>query len=552
MTFRNLGIATRLALGFGAVIFLLAISTAVTHTRAGHVVDAVERMANDSYPQLTLANSISVEVNTTSNRMHSILLTNDPSRIASLVAGIRESSVAIDRHFAKLNAFGGNAEEKTLLKEAQEARNRFGPFRDKFLKLIADRDQWQAQYYLTNDMKAPLTSYFIAIDKLFSYHAGQTDRSSRSAAAEAHTLRTLLVAVALAAGVLAALVAFIVSRSITRPLADAVRVANGVAQGDLTQEVVVQSRDETGQLMRALKEMNESLAHTVEQVRQGTETITIASREIAAGNADLSVRTESQVGSLQETASSLEELTSTVQQNAVHAREANRVAAAASGVADEGGAVVSQVVETMASIRDSSRRIVDIIGVIDGIAFQTNILALNAAVEAARAGEQGRGFAVVASEVRNLAQCSAAAAKEIKELIGDSVQKVDAGSELVEHAGRTMEQVVRSVSEVVQLMSGIAAASDEQSAGIAEVNKAMSEMDGLAQQNAALVEQAAAATESMQTQATSLMRAVAVFKLKGGAVAPVKAGAMTALRVVAGREVAVPAASSPAKRLRAG
>jgi methyl-accepting chemotaxis protein len=251
-------------------------------------------------------------------------------------------------------------------------------------------------------------------------------------------------------------------------------------------------------------------------VRRGTETITVASGEIASGNADLSSRTESQAGSLEETASSMEELTSTVRQNADNARQANQLVVNASEVAVKGGAVVGQVVSTMGSIKDSSRKIVDIIGVIDGIAFQTNILALNAAVEAARAGEQGRGFAVVASEVRNLAQRSAAAAKEIKGLIGDSVEKVDAGSKLVDNAGATMEEIVTSVKRVADIMAEITSASQEQSSGIEQINQAVSQMDEMTQQNAALVEQAAAAAQSMQDQAVELSRAVSIFKLDAG------------------------------------
>jgi methyl-accepting chemotaxis protein len=259
--------------------------------------------------------------------------------------------------------------------------------------------------------------------------------------------------------------------------------------------------------------MNDSLMTTVGQVRLGTETISTASREIANGNADLSARTEAQASSLEQTTSSMEELTSTVKQNAENARQANQLVVSASDVATRGGDVVGQVVETMGSIKESSRKIVDIIGVIDGIAFQTNILALNAAVEAARAGEQGRGFAVVASEVRSLAQRSAAAAKEIKTLIGDSVEKVDVGSRLVDQAGRTMDEIVTSVRHVADIMNEIASASAEQSSGIEQVNRAVSQMDEMTQQNAALVEQAAAAAASMQDQAVTLAQAVAVFRL---------------------------------------
>jgi len=259
--------------------------------------------------------------------------------------------------------------------------------------------------------------------------------------------------------------------------------------------------------------MNESLARTVGHVRAGSETIDVASREIAMGNADLSARTETQASSLQETASSMEELTQTVKQNAENAKEANQLVVSASDFALKGGAVVSQVVDTMGSIKESSRKIVDIIGVIDGIAFQTNILALNAAVEAARAGEQGRGFAVVASEVRSLAQRSASAAKEIKTLINDSVEKVEAGGKLVDEAGATMGQVVTSVKQVADIMADITAASLEQSTGIEEINHAIAQMDEVTQQNAALVEQAAAAAQSMQDQANQLAQAVSVFNL---------------------------------------
>ncbi|WP_292938225.1 methyl-accepting chemotaxis protein [Noviherbaspirillum sp.] len=295
--------------------------------------------------------------------------------------------------------------------------------------------------------------------------------------------------------------------------------------GDLGPDPEVRSKDELGAILHQVGEMKGHLSSMIANVRDSASMIDTGSREIATGNADLSARTESQASSLEETASSMEELTTTVKQNAENARQANQLVLSASEVAMRGGQVVGQVVDTMGSIKDSSRKIVDIIGVIDGIAFQTNILALNAAVEAARAGEQGRGFAVVAAEVRTLAQRSAAAAKEIKELIGDSVEKVDAGSKLVDQAGHTMGEIVNSVKHVADIMSEITAASQEQSGGIEEVNRAIGQMDEMTQQNAALVEQAAAAAHSMQEQATKLAHAVSVFKLEAGASTAARLGA---------------------------
>jgi methyl-accepting chemotaxis protein len=327
----------------------------------------------------------------------------------------------------------------------------------------------------------------------------------------------------------AAFLRFVYQRSVARPLEDAIHAADVIASGDLTSRIEKNSNDEIGRLFGAFGAMQNKLIDTVRQINEGAGTIASASEEIARGNADLSSQTESQASSLEETASSMEELTSTVKQNADTARQANQLAMSASEVAMKGGAVVSEVVTTMGSINESAKKIVDIISVIDGIAFQTNILALNAAVEAARAGEQGRGFAVVASEVRNLAQRSAAAAKEIKSLIGDSVEKVDAGSKLVEQAGATMDEIVSSVKHVTDIIGEITAASQEQSSGIEQVNQAIVNIDDTTQKNAALVEEAAAAAEALQDQAAKLAQLVHVFKFDYNAgVAPMAQTRMAA------------------------
>jgi methyl-accepting chemotaxis protein len=329
---------------------------------------------------------------------------------------------------------------------------------------------------------------------------------------------TILAVAGAALSVLVLLIARNVERSVGGEPEFAAQVARSIAAGDLETEVRTRPGDESS-LLFAMKTMRDSLAGIVGQVRQGTDVIATASSEIAAGSLDLSSRTEQQASSIEETAASMEELTATVRQSAENAREASRLAQSASSVATQGGRVVGDVVGTMAAINEASRKIVDIIAVIDGIAFQTNILALNAAVEAARAGEQGRGFAVVATEVRNLAQRSAAAAKEIKVLIGDSVEKVDAGAKLVDHAGATMNEIVASVERVTGIIGEIMRATEEQSMGIVEINEAIGQMDSVTQQNAALVEQAAAASDAMQDQAANLARLVGVFRLGRSAAA---------------------------------
>ncbi|HJV02814.1 MAG TPA: methyl-accepting chemotaxis protein [Burkholderiaceae bacterium] len=350
--------------------------------------------------------------------------------------------------------------------------------------------------------------------------ASQADAATRDAAHSARLASTVMIVLGIAGGVLSLLTAWIITRGIVGPINHAVKVARTVAGGDLSSRIEIRSADEIGQLSAALKDMNASLIGIVREVRGGTDAIATASAEIAAGNLDLSERTERQAGALEETASAMEQLTSTVKRNADHAQQANTLAQSASAVAGQGGAVVAQVVDTMASINASARKIVDIIAVIDSIAFQTNILALNAAVEAARAGEQGRGFAVVANEVRNLAQRSAAAAREIKTLIGDSVDQVDAGARLVDTAGHTMGEIVASVRRVTDIMGDIASGSQEQLAGIEHINAAVSQMDQGTQQNAALVEQASAAAATMQERALHLSHAVDRFRLDGADARP--------------------------------
>lgn len=438
----------------------------------------------------------------------------NPDLVIPKMDAIEKRSKEADAAFATYMATELTPEEKVVADKFNAARK---TYLEKALRPAIEASRTGNVLRVTEIVNGPMEELFTpvrtGVSDLIAIQLHEAKSLYDSSQRRFALVRNISIGAILFGVAVAAFMAFWLIRLIARPLREAVQVARSVASGDLTQRIDVKSTNETGQLLQALKDMNDSLSRTVSAVRHGTETITVASSEIATGNADLSSRTESQAGSLEETASSMEELTSTVRQNADNARQANQLVLTASEVAIKGGNVVSQVVDTMGSINQSSKKIVDIISVIDSIAFQTNILALNAAVEAARAGEQGRGFAVVASEVRSLAQRSAGAAKEIKELIGDSVSKVDAGSKLVDEAGVTMEEIVNSVKRVADIMSEITAASQEQSSGLEQINQAITQMDEITQQNAALVEEAAAAAQSLQDQATDLSRAVSIFRI---------------------------------------
>jgi methyl-accepting chemotaxis protein len=477
-----------------------------------------------------------------------MVLTENEDVVKREIEGIR---AAADRITANLDAIGkGLTTEKgrALFKAIVDARTPYQAHQKEFIGMVSEGRSAMATNLLMMTMQKEQAAYMTAVQSLVALGDSLVEQASGDSVSAYHSGRVMMMALAGAAILFAAVFAWLLTRSITRPLQQAVGIARTVAGGDLSQQVRVHGRDETGQLMLALQEMTASLVGIVNDVRRGTDSIAVSSREIAAGNLDLSSRTEQQASSLEETASAMEELTATVKQNADNARQANQLALTASGVASEGGQVVSQVVETMGAIDASSRKIVDIISVIDGIAFQTNILALNAAVEAARAGEQGRGFAVVAAEVRSLAQRSAAAAREIKGLIGDSVEKVETGGRLVRQAGATIREVVASVQRVTDIMAELSAASNEQSAGIEKVTLAISQMDQVTQQNAALVEEAAAAAGSMQEQAATLAGVVGAFRLDAPdqqAAAAIPAPAPAATRMVAGA-ASRPAAPRPA------
>ncbi|MFN3792088.1 MULTISPECIES: methyl-accepting chemotaxis protein [Massilia] len=413
---------------------------------------------------------------------------------------------------------------QAALGRLETLQRRRAAVQDRILELVKSGTDTASSGTVLNAEETPVWRDMRAeLLKILKEKKALAEQDKTELIARTQTMLALSLTVGAFAIVAGGAVAFWLTRSITRQLggepAYAASIAGAIAAGDLTVQIDLDDERNQASLMFAMRQMQRSLATLVHKVRVGTDTITTASSEIAAGNLDLSARTEEQASSLEETAASMEELTSTVQQNSESVRHANMLAGSASEVALKGGQVVEEVVGTMGAISEAARRIADIIGVIDGIAFQTNILALNAAVEAARAGEQGRGFAVVASEVRNLAQRSAAAAKEIKTLIGDSVGKVEAGSKLVNVAGETMTEVVASVKRVTDIMAGIALAGQEQSAGIAQVNQAIAQMDQVTQQNAALVEEAAAAADSMQAQAQELLAVVSTFKLASAQVA---------------------------------
>ena len=510
---KNLKIGQRLSLSFGAIVVLLVILATLAFTRIGGLNDAIAEVDSDRYPKTVLANVMKDDLNQIARNMRNALLMTDQAAIQAELAQVGKAAASLGSALSELDKSIYSERGRQAISTLQADRNKFIPLTEQFIKLASAGVKDEAVALLFAEVRPAQLAYLSSIDKLIDYQNELMKKSSAEANAKASQTQLLIGIFSVIAVLCAAVFAVLATRSITRPLGQAVVLARKVADGDLTGSIVVESKDETGQLLQALKDMNEGLLKIVTQVRFGTDTIASASHQIATGNLDLSSRTEQQASSLEETASSMEELTSTVKQNADNARQSNQLALSASEVAMRGGAVVSQVVDTMSEINESAKKIVDIIGVIDGIAFQTNILALNAAVEAARAGEQGRGFAVVASEVRTLAQRSASAAKEIKELIGDSVDKVSIGSRLVDDAGATMREVVESVKRVTDIMSEITAASQEQTDGIEQINQAVMQMDQVTQQNAALVEEAAAAAESLQGQASHLSQVVSVFKL---------------------------------------
>ncbi|MEX3638837.1 methyl-accepting chemotaxis protein [Paraburkholderia sp. BR14427] len=431
---------------------------------------------------------------------------------ASTIERARMLGTTSDMWWKKYLDLPRDADEDRLAQDVAAKRNALHQQLESFATAIEANDQSKLVEHAKN-LQAVFNDLVGADDALRKYQFDSAKQGFDSAQNSFHLFRMVSIG-ALVLGVLAAALSYLtLSRAIARPLDEALGHFEAIAAGDLRRPVVVTSRDEMGQLLEGIARMQRSLTETVRSVRGGSESIATATRQIAAGNVDLSSRTEEQASALQETASSMEQLTGTVRQNADNARQASALAANASEIANKGSAVVGQVVGTMGDINQSSAKIADIISIIEGIAFQTNILALNAAVEAARAGEEGRGFAVVAGEVRSLAQRSSAAAKEIKELIDTSVERVQSGSALVDEAGRTMSEIISAVQRVTDIMGEIASASEEQSGGIDQVARAVTQMDEVTQQNAALVEEAAAAASSLEEQAARLLNVVAVFQV---------------------------------------
>ncbi len=517
MILRNLTIGTRLALGFGAILaILMAVSVGGTAlgTKSRKDLAAVSAMAT---AKERLASDMQEQVLDRSSIMRNVGLLQD----FKAMQAEQQKADAVSRKYIETRAAMAKLDlspaERAMLADLEKLDNSVKePFRKSIELQSAFRNE-EAVGVLMNEVDPAVKATMAELDKLTDIQKKANEEATASALLTGDRLANTTYAVEGVMLVLAMLLAWAITRSITSPIGEAVAIAKRVASGDLTSNIEPKGRDEAAELLAALREMNDGLGRMVLQIRSGSESIAVGANQVAAGNQQLSSRTEEHASSLEETASTLEEFTTTVRQNAEHAKQASALAGTASSTAEKGGEVVSKVVTTMQEVTTSSKRISDIIGVIDGISFQTNILALNAAVEAARAGEQGRGFAVVASEVRNLAQRSASSAKEIRGLIEDSVGRVEAGARLVEQAGKTMDELVGSVKRVAEIMTEIAAASHEQSSGIEQINRAITQMDTVVQMNASLVEEATAAATSMAGQATGLARAVAQFRLEEGA-----------------------------------
>ena len=516
MTFiQNLKIGARLGLAFALLIAALLVVTVVGRLGMGSIEARLNEATEDRVPKVLQVNEVIDNVNEIARAVRNMALMDDAGKKAGEATTIKDAQGRNGKILDTLVPQITSDKGRGLISTLQTERTRFNEELGKVLTLAAGDDRAATTAQLLGTMRDSQMAYMKTLYALADYQVELMKTSSAAAKAETNRAEITLWAVAVVAAAFGVGLALWITRSIVGPIQQAVKVAETVAEGDLRSEITVTRQDETGQLLGALQRMTASLVDIVGNVRGNAESVATASGQIAQGNADLSQRTEEQASNLQQTAASMEELTATVNHNTDTARQAAQLADGAARVAENGGEVMGQVVSTMEQITTSSKKIADIIGTIDGIAFQTNILALNAAVEAARAGEQGRGFAVVASEVRSLAQRSADAAKEIKTLIGASVERVELGNAQVAEAGKTVSDVVSQVRRVADMIGEISAASGEQSKGIGQIGDAVNQLDQVTQQNAALVEESAAAADSLQQQAKALAQTVAVFRLHG-------------------------------------
>ncbi|WP_462387664.1 methyl-accepting chemotaxis protein [Acidovorax sp. Q11] len=538
-------ISTRLSSAFGLLIALVMAMAGIALLQLKDMRGAAADISDSWLPSVRAVGALDGEVATLRLTIMAHLLTMDPSVKASLDKVIEKERLKLAEIRNQYHPLITSPEEKKLYDEFSAAWAKYVETNNRVLELSRNSDNVAAADLLSSLSLPQYLAIKEILEKLVKLNVDGGAAASKFASDTYSTARIFLIAFAALTLVLALGASIWLIRSITAPLAQAVETADRVAAGDLSGQIVVQSKDETGQLLAALQRMQQSLVNTVALVRSNAEGVASASSQIASGNNDLSARTEQQASALEETAASMEELGSTVRQNADNARQANQLAMSASTVAVQGGDVVAEVVETMKGINASSNKIADIISVIDGIAFQTNILALNAAVEAARAGEQGRGFAVVAGEVRSLAGRSAEAAKEIKSLITASVERVEQGTALVDKAGATMTEVVASIRRVTDIMGEISAASSEQSAGVGQVGEAVTQMDQATQQNAALVEEMAAAASALNAQAGELVNAVAVFKLDTHATSAAQRSSSHSTATTARPPIPAPSYSAP-------
>ncbi|WJV52132.1 methyl-accepting chemotaxis protein [Prodigiosinella aquatilis] len=513
MSFSNLRIGYRLAIGFFFLIFMLLIAGGVALFNMSDFNKKMDSTVSEIYPLTAKGNQLIEELNNALMGQQVILFLNSEADITRKLEEIKGHSATITTVLSDLEKSVHDKKSVDLLNEIQRIRKEYMISGDKIMALVKRGHKDEAVSELLNVALTIQSKYKNKVSEFVDYQDDQMVEAKNEVKKSYFEARLLLISVFLSSVVVGVLIAWLMTRSVTHPLQEALLIAEKVAKGDLSSEIKTERKDETGMLLRALNNMNASLRQIVSQVRDGAEMISTAASQIAAGNQDLSARTEEQASSLEETAASIEQLTSTIKNTADNTSHATSLASEASETVEKSGEMMVSVTREMHEIKDSSQRMAEIIGVIDSIAFQTNILALNAAVEAARAGEQGRGFAVVASEVRALAQRSATAAKEIKELIDDSVEKVLDGMSLVENTELTMGSVIQNVQNVNGIINEIAQASHEQSDGINQINLAVGQIDTTTQQNAALVEESAAAARSLQDQAQNLTRMVSVFKL---------------------------------------